>query len=399
MQLDQCAEISALKTAARAVEERYAIERQALLDRKHSVYQAINAKTATWADAQLVEDEWEAFEAQRKSWEAQIVEDAKKIIKRQARVKLNQRVRKFVTSYVPPAQIRGETLSVQAVYLAIAKTVVQQKRNEVELCNGQIVGIAGVSKASVKRATARLVELGVIEKINRKVRHLNLPNIYKLATKTLLSWAQKIFGRGRLTTETQSRTGFIPVPTQAQKTADMTPDESQNSCRLKANENKAASVVEDRDHYEAFERLAKLALEEVGRPITTNAGPSAVTQAVDRVRRERIGQFRSDEWQRFRRVHGRKADLALLETVMLEDIRDGKIASDRPKSQRFQIKDPARYLHGILARRRDECRPHVTLGRLLETRKREIPGAIKAAIAAYQEEKSAGNRWFSGQAA
>ena len=144
-----------------------------------------------------------------------------------------------------------------------------------------------------------------------------------------------------------------------------------------------APVADDRELREAYERLAKLAPDELGKPLTTHAGPSAVTQAVDRIKKERIAHFHEAEWQRFRKVHGRKTDLALLETVMLEDIRDGNIASTRPQAQCIQIKNPARYLHGILARRRDECRPHVTLGRLLTSRKRTIPPAIEDAIEDY----------------
>ena len=150
------------------------------------------------------------------------------------------------------------------------------------------------------------------------------------------------------------------------------------------------------DEAEALDRLARMALEEAGHALTGSASRGAVTRAVDRLRREKLDRFEEAEWQRLRAVHGRKADLAVLEVVLLTEVREGTTSSAQPAPYRKEIRDPVRYLHGILARRRSACRPEVTLGRLLAHRRRSLPYPVQLAVWRHDRERGAKRAGLAG---
>lgn len=435
-----------------ALRARLASERKRRLEGRARLAEAVREGRRPAADWDAAEAEWQAFEASRLAQLADAEGRVRRARAAEAARRQRERVRRFVTSYVPPREVRHLPVSQMAVYLFISKLCAATGR--AEIANGQIEGGTGASRATVQRATAELVRLGVLQKTERLARggRGNLANVYRLASERLVAWARRVFGArpqsrseaaqdivseadGRgLTGEAQLRTGLRPVPTQAphsrteesvagngrSKANDQTEPGGEGSARgpedgarrpLSGEEAREAGTGPeapspalgaawrpDAGELEAaHDRLARAALEEIGKPLTGSADRAAVTRAVTRLRRAHLPDFDEAEWARLRAVHGRRADLAVLEVILLGTVREGTIGPGRPASQHRKIRHPERYLFGILARRRSACRPEVTLGRLLAHRGRALPYAVRLAVAEHDEARAASRgAWTQG---
>ena len=376
--------------ALASVERRMGVKRSTLLDHRREL---IEAKRRGKGDAHALreaEDKWHAFETARHAAEGDVVlakaeleDEYKRLERRMERVKKNERVRKFVTSYLPPAPVRHMPLGHQAVYNAIAQHCLDRGRTQ--LTNEQVMAIAGVSRATVKRATRALHEAGIIVKVERydEVAKTNLPNIYRLATLELLKWARRVFKNLRgLTSEPQLRTGLKPVSTRGAHIENEARNKSPIS-REEAISDECDPGGDDSTTLAGYDHLAKIALSELGEPISTHAGPSSIRNSVEKVRKRLFTRLEDKEWERHRNRLGRKADLALLETALLTDLRSNHPFREGEDGWKSKIRSPDNYLHGILRRRREVCRPEVTLGRLMMKRERWIPETVRDAVLAH----------------
>ena len=385
--------------ALAAVEKRMGVKRSTLLDQRRKL---IEAKRRGDGDAEAfrdVEETWNRFETARREAEGNVVsakvelEDQTRRAERRAeRIKLNERVRKFVTSYLPPAPVRHMPLGHQAVYNAIAQHCVERGRTA--LTNEQVMAIAGVSRATVKRATRALHDEGIVIKTERydDEAKTNLPNIYRLATLELLKWARRVFKNIRgLTSEPQLRTGLKPVSTRGAHKQIESKTKPKKS-REEAINDESAPCGDDSATMAGYDHLAKIALGELGEHISTHAGPSTIRQSVEKVRKKLFKRLEDKEWERHRSRLGRKADLALLETALLSDLRMNHPFRDGEDAWKSKIRSPDNYLHGILRRRREYCRPEVTLGRLMMTRERWVPETVRDAVYAHNAKRVGSKR-------
>lgn len=387
-------------SALAAVEKRMGVKRSTLLEDRRALMVARRKGNYDKAAFASVEEAWNQFETARLEAETD-VEAAKiefadeqiRAAKRADRVRKNQRVRKFVTSYLPPAPVRHMPLGHQAVYNAIAQNCLE--RGRACLTNDQLIAIAGVSRATVKRATRALHEDGIVIKTERydDEAKTNLPNIYRLATIELLKWARRVFKNLRgLTSEPQLRTGLKPVSTRGAHIENEVQNKPSDNSREEAISDKTELPGEDSTTLASYDHLAKLALGELGENISTHAGPSAIRQSVERVRKRVFTRLEDREWERHRNRLGRKADLALLETALLTDMRSKYPHRDGENAWKSKIRSPDNYLHGILRRRADRCRPEVTLGRLMMTRERWVPDPIRDAVLAHNAQRAGARR-------
>lgn len=312
---------------------------------------------------------------------AQVKLDLEKAIKRAETMERNARRNEFVTTYRPPAAVRRLTIAAQAVYMVIAKYC--RDGGHKPLTNAQIQAEAGVSLATCKRSTSLLSDLGVIQKLERydKEARTNLPNLYRLAKRELVVAARISFKNlGGLTSDPQKGTEFISVPTRGAQQETEVPIEDTGDSRFTDGNEGSELFGDEPEEAAAMEQLAKQGLAELGENISTHAGPGAVTQMVERIRREKFTKFDDADWQRFRHRLGRKADLALIETALLTEVRAGNVYADKEDAWKKPIRSPSGYLHGILRKSKGNCRPEVTLGRLLMARKRHVPSPVLGAI-------------------
>ena len=389
--------------ALASVEKRMGVTRSTLLDRRRSL---IEAKRRGECDADTfrkAEAVWNDFETARHDAEGDVVlakaeleDQAQRAERRAIRVKLNERVRKFVTSYLPPAPVRHMPLGHQAVYNAIAQHCLDRGRTA--LTNEQVMAIAGVSKATVKRATRALHDSGIVIKTERydDVAKTNLPNIYRLGSMDLLKWARRVFKSIRgVTSEPQLRTGLKPVSTRGAQQQNETKTQTKTS-REEAISDECAPCGDDSTTLAGYDHLAKIALSELGENISTHAGPATIRNSVEKVRKKLFTRLQDKEWERHRSRLGRKADLALLETALLSDLRMNHPFREGEDAWKSKIRSPENYLHGILRRRREYCRPEVTLGRLMMTRDRWVPDTVRDAVMAHNARRVSPKRQ-SGQ--
>lgn len=385
--------------ALASVEKRMGVTRSTLLDQRQAL---IKAKRRGDFDAEAfrkAEAAWNEFETARHDAEGDVVlataeleDQNERAIRRAVRVKLNERVRKFVTSYLPPAPVRHMPLGHQAVYNAIAQHCLDRGRTA--LTNEQVMGIAGVSKATVKRATRALHDAGIIIKTERydDVAKTNLPNIYRLGSLDLLKWARRVFKSIRgLTSEPQLRTGLKPVSTRDAQQQNNPPSELTKS-REEAINDECVPCGDDPTTLAGYDHLAKIALSELGEAISTHAGPSGIRHSVEKVRKKLFTRLEDKEWARHRSRLGRKADLALLETALLSDLRMNRPFREGENAWKSKIRSPENYLHGILRRRQELCRPEVTLGRLMMTRDRWVPDTVRDAVLAHNAQRIGSKR-------
>lgn len=379
--------------ALRTVEAKFGVKRSTLLDRHKALLTAKREGSGNAIALAEIQDQRNLFETELREAEKDqaacvqaLTEQAERDARTRARIKLNERVRKFVTSYLPPAPVRHMRLSYQAVYNAIAQNCIKNGRTS--LTNEQIMGIAGVSRSTVKRATGELHNAGIVIKTERydKEAKTNLPNLYRLATVELLKWARRIFkGLRGFSSEPQIRTEFISVPTQeAQQKAQSNFDSSVSS-RQEAE--KSQTEGDPPEEIAAQERLAKMALAELGEEVSSHAGPGTITKAIERIRHRTFTRLEDREWNRHRERLGRKADLALLETALLVEVRSGNVGADKEDAWKAPIRSPANYLHGVLRKSRARCRPEVTLGRLLIARNRHVPAEVLDCVQAHDGER------------
>ena len=386
--------------ALAAVEKRMGVKRSTLLDRRRQLIEARRLGSVDEAEYRHVEKTWNSFETARHEAESDGVsakaerdDQAERAKRRADIVRRNQRVRKFVTSYLPPAPVRHMPLGHQAVYNAIAQNCLDRGRTS--LTNDQVIAIAGVSRATVKRATRALHEAGIVLKTERydDQAKTNLPNIYRLASLELIKWARRVFKNLRgLTREPQLRTGLKPVSTHGAQTD----NEAQNKPTVIRRDlaiNDESSLCGDDPAVKAgYDHLAKIALGELGESISTHAGPGTIRQTVERVRKRLFKRLEDREWNRHRARLGRKADLALIETALLIDVRANHPFPDGENAWKSKIRSPDNYLHGILRRGIDQCRPEVTLGRLMMTRDRWVPDTVRDAVYAHNAKRTSHKR-------
>lgn len=389
--------------ALASVEKRMGVTRSTLLDQRQALIKAKRRGECDPEAFRKAEAVWNDFETARHVAEGDVVlakaeleDQADRASRRAVRVKLNERVRKFVTSYLPPAPVRHMPLGHQAVYNAIAQHCLD--RGHTALTNEQVMGIAGVSKATVKRATRALHDAGIVIKTERydDVAKTNLPNIYRLGSMDLLKWARRVFKSIRgFTSEPQLRTGLKPVSThgvQYENEAQIKPIKS----REEAMSDECVLSGDDPTTLAGYDHLAKIALGELGETISTHAGPSSIRHSVEKVRKRLFTQLEDKEWERHRSRLGRKADLALLETALLSDLRMNHPFREGENAWKSKIRSPENYLHGILRRRREYCRPEVTLGRLMMTRDRWVPETVRDAIMAHNARRVSPKRQSGG---
>ena len=379
--------------ALRSVEDRFGVKRSTLLERHKALL--IESRNGERDDGALqeIEAKRNAFENELKAAEKDVAACAKALAQQverdartRARIKLNERIRKFVTSYLPPAPVRHMRLSYQAVYNAIAQNCLKNGRTS--LTNEQIMAIAGVSRSTVKRATGALHNTGIVIKTERydKEAKTNLPNLYRLATAELLKWARQIFkGLRGFSSEPQIRTEFISVPTQEAQQPTEDNFEAKGDSRQEAENNQ--TCLDSAEEIAAQTRLAKMALNELGEEISTHAGNGVITKAIERIRKKTFTRLEDREWFRHRDRLGRKADLALLETALLVEVRSGNVGADKEDAWKAPIRSPANYLHGVLRKSRAQCRPEVTLGRLLIARNRHVPVEVLDCVQAHDGER------------
>lgn len=388
-----------IEIAREAVRKRYEEQRNTLQDTlKGAILEGRQGLSNAHIRAYWMH-ELHAFEvmlAERMSDAEQVAADMAaefaRIVARQARLEQRERANAFVTCYQSPLEgkddpagvllVRREKISVQAVFLAILKSAAKTGRTT--LANGQLAGMTGYCVRTIIRATERLELLGVIAKFKRADRDhtlafYNLPNVYRLKGTGIIKWARRIFWRGGDSGVTQPRSGYNPDSTHSEileaSAAEDLP-ETTVICRQEADSVKGSPPAEIETTNPDMDALAITALGELGENVSTDISSAGVSQAVTRVRRRVFPEFRDGEWLRLRARLGRTADLALLETALLCEIRSGTVSDDQPEAHREPIRSPEAYLHGILRKSRALCRPQVTLGRLLTTRGRYVPRSV-----------------------
>lgn len=399
MEQRSIAEKKALAEAAlRSVEVRFGVKRSTLLERHKALLKDSQQGQRDDAALAAMQEQRSAFdtalrkaEQDQEAFALELAAQKERDARTRARIKLNERVRKYVTSYLPPAPVRHMTLSFQAVYNAIAQNCLRSGRTS--LTNEQIMGITGVSRSTVKRATGALHAAGIVIKTERYdiEANTNLPNLYRLATEELVKWARRVFKNLRgFSSEPQIRTGFIPVPTRGAQQGTEAQIETKGESRQEAE--KDYSPDDTTEEIAAQTRLAKMALMELGEEVSSHAGPGTITKAIDRIRVKTFKRLEESEWKRHRQRLGRKADLALLETALLVDVRAGNVDQDKEAAWKKPIRSPSNYLHGILRKSASRCRPDVTLGRLLIARNRHVPKEIIDSIQAHNGERMRNRR-------
>ena len=423
MPQDQCALPLEQDEIARGQHAALRREREKLLARRSEVRELVAAGKAEETELDKVEEDWFAFEAAKFGRQQDIEEAQRRRIEAEDRAKTRRRQRRFTITYPAPYDMRGEPLSIQAVYSAISLACISSRTGIAEVTNGQLAGRTGFSEAAVKRATRWLDLHGYIGKTVHRPRSrggkpVSHPNTYMLLKTELLAHARAVFRKlvGRIkervdrkgvSSELQLQGVINPVPTHPVETSGFSRSNADGKTERAAEggaqdpdalhvaeaseeqiEATAPQEARPRKHeaadasaeLEALDRLTVIALEEVGTALTRSPDRGTITKAVDRVRRAELPGLPEAEWHRLRGVHGRRADLALLEVVMLTEVRQGTVKGEQPPSHHKPIRKPVGYLLGILRRRRAACRPEVTVGKLLTHRKRVVPFEVERAM-------------------
>ncbi|PHR62163.1 MAG: hypothetical protein COA43_00535 [Robiginitomaculum sp.] len=267
-----------------------------------------------------------------------------------------------------------------------------------EVAHDWFVKSAGVSRGTVKTALRAMERAGILSIQERPIRGkaMNRKNLYTFTSEIFLSWFRSLFTFRGSVSQLHPLRGDLLVTTEVKTETTEPKTKGAVICRKKALRHEEVEAGPELD-YETFEAVASAGLSILGEDVPDEINEAYLVEEIIKLKETRQPAYKNFFWQKGVAKHGRrKALLAVLDTQIVREMRLAPIPDNRSWNEREVIRCPNRYLSAILKREREDCRPEITIGAIMESKQiYEMPSMLLRDVRKYLKFKAKTNNKYS----